>query len=190
MFQYQLWLEARMDDTAVVRAAINEYPDFPKAGIRFQDVFGIFGNPAAHQSLHNLMVGHAKQHQDSVDVVVGLDARGFLLGPAIALAIGKPFVPVRKAGKLPGACLGRSYSLEYGEDRLEVQEGSIRSGARALIVDDLLATGGTLKTAASLVREAGGEVVHCWVLVELAALGGRVRVGEEVKALITMEDVE
>ena len=179
-----------MGDLEKVRAAINEYPDFPKKGIMFQDVFGIFGNPEAHQALTNLMVTHALKHKDSVDLVVGLDARGFLLGPAMALALGVPFVPVRKAGKLPGPCLGRNYTLEYGEDRLEVQRGAVGEHARALVVDDLLATGGTLKTACDLVKECGGQVAHCWVVVELVALGGRGRVGERVEALVSMEDVE
>jgi adenine phosphoribosyltransferase len=178
-----------MDDLSRVKAAIKEYPDFPKKGIMFQDVFGILSDPAAHESLHRLMAAHAIKHKDEVDVVAGLDARGVLLGPAMALAIGKPFVPVRKAGKLPGGCIGQSYSLEYGEDRLEVQEGSIQPGARVLLVDDLLATGGTLGAACGLVTRCGGAVAHCWVVIELAALGGRARVGHQVQALVTMEDV-
>jgi len=178
-----------MGDFETVKAAIDEYPDFPKKGIIFQDVFGIFRKPEAHKALQNLMVEHAVSHKEEVDVIVGLDARGFLLGPAMALAINKPFVPIRKVGKLPGKCVKESYKLEYGEDTMEVQEGAISTGARVLIVDDLLATGGTMAAASSLVRRCGGSVAHCWIIVELAALEGRKKVKEEVKALISMEDI-
>lgn len=178
-----------MGDLNIVREAIDEYPDFPKRGIIFQDVFGIFRKPEAHSALHNLMVQHAVAHKEEVDVIVGLDARGFLLGPAMALAINKPFVPIRKAGKLPGQCVKESYKLEYGEDVMEVQEGAIGSGCRVLIVDDLLATGGTMSAASDLVRRCGGVVAHGWVIVELVALAGRKKVNGEVKALIQMDDV-
>jgi len=178
-----------MADLARVRAAIAEFPDFPKPGIRFQDVFGIFREPEAHAALQRLMVEFVRAHRAEVEVVVGLDARGFLLGPAMALAIGVPFVPIRKAGKLPGEVEGESYTLEYGEARMEVQVGAIARGAKVLVVDDLLATGGTMAAACSLVRRAGGEVARCWVVVELAALGGRARVAEQLTALVTMEDV-
>merc|ERR1712051_47668 len=181
--------KAVMGDLDTVKAAIDEYPDFPKKGILFQDVFGIFRKPEAHSALHNLLVQHAQAHKEEVDVIVGLDARGFLLGPAMALAINKPFVPIRKVGKLPGKCVKESYKLEYGEDTMEVQEGAISTGSRVLIVDDLLATGGTMAAASSLVRRCGGVVAHCWIIVELAALEGRKKVKEEVKALITMEDI-
>ena len=174
----------------IVKAAIKEYPDFPKPGIMFQDIFGVLADPKANQALHDLAAGHAVEHAAQVDKVVGLDARGFLFGNSMALAIGKPFVPIRKAGKLPGNCNAVKYALEYGEDTMEVQEGSIKKGDRVLVVDDLLATGGTLGAACSLIKKCGGEVAHCWVVIELAILKGRDKVGEKVEALVVMEDVE
>jgi len=174
----------------IVRAAIKEYPDFPKKGILFQDIFGVLSDPSANAALHDLATGHAVEHAANVDKVLGLDARGFLFGNSMALAISKPFVPIRKAGKLPGQCAQMKYQLEYGEDTMEVQEGSIKSGDRVMLVDDLLATGGTLAAACDLVKQCGGIVVNCWVVIELAMLKGREKVGENVEALIVMENIE
>ena len=142
----------------LVKAAIKEYPDFPKPGIMFQDIFGVLADPEAGGALMDLANGHAVDHADKVDKVVGLDARGFLFGFSMAQAIKKPFVPIRKAGKLPGKCSSVKYALEYGEDTMEVQEGSIKKGDRAMVVDDLLATGGTLTAACDLIKKCGGEV--------------------------------
>ena len=176
----------------------------------FQDIFGVLANPQANAALHALATEHAIARAEQIDRVAGLDSRGFLFANSMALAIGKPFVPVRKAGKLPGCCVGRSYQLEYGEDRLEVQADSIRPGDRILLVDgntdptqfspkwskcvvlscaDLLATGGTLATACTLVRQCGATVDHCWVVIELSALKGRKRVGEKVESLVNMENI-
>eukprot|EP00092_Neocalanus_flemingeri_P013130 GFUD01014148.1.p1 GENE.GFUD01014148.1~~GFUD01014148.1.p1 ORF type:complete len:183 (+),score=76.05 GFUD01014148.1:65-613(+) len=180
----------RAEKIKIVRAAITEFPDFPKPGIMFQDIFGVLADPEANKALHDLACEHVLQHADQVDKVVGLDARGFLFGNSMALAINKPFVPIRKAGKLPGKCSAVKYALEYGEDTMEVQEGSIKQGDRVLVVDDLLATGGTLAAACNLIKKCGGEVAGCWVVIELAVLKGRDKVGEKVEALIVMEDVE
>ena len=174
----------------LVKAAIKEYPNFPKPGIMFQDIFGVLADPEAGKALMDLANGHAVASADQVDIVVGLDARGFLFGFSMAQAIGKPFVPIRKAGKLPGNCTSVKYALEYGEDTMEVQKGSIKKGDRVLVVDDLLATGGTLTAACELIKKCGGEVAHCWVIIELALLKGRDKVGEKVEALVVMEDVE
>ena len=173
-----------------VRKAIKEYPDFPKKGIMFQDIFGVLLDPEANAALHDLALEHIRGCADRIDKIVGLDSRGFLFGNTMALAVNKPFVPIRKKGKLPGKCLSQTYSLEYGEDTLEVQVGSLGPGDRVLVVDDLLATGGTLSCAAALVAGCGAAVDHAWVVIELAALGGRARCGHSVEALIVMEDVE
>merc|ERR1712203_1166085 len=177
-----------MGDLETVRAAIDQYPDFPKKGILFQDVFGIFRKPEAHKALHNLIVQHAMAHKEEVDVIVGLDARGFRSGAGHGARHQQAFCP-NQVGKLPGKCVKESYKLEYGEDTMEVQEGAISTGSRVLIVDDLLATGGTMAAASSLVKRCGGVVAHCWIIVELAALEGRKKVKEDVKALIKMEDI-
>ena len=174
----------------LVRNAIKEYPDFPKPGIMFQDIFGVLADPGAGKALMDLATEHAVRNADKVDKVVGLDARGFLFGFAMAQAIGKPFVPIRKAGKLPGKCTNVKYQLEYGEDTMEVQEDSIKDGDRVMVVDDLLATGGTMAAACKLVQKCGGQVAHCWVIIELALLKGRGKVGQKMEALLVMEDVE
>ena len=174
----------------LVKDAIKEYPDFPKPGIMFQDIFGVLADPEAGKALMDLATGHAVSNADEVDKVVGLDARGFLFGFAMAQAIGKPFVPIRKAGKLPGKCTQVKYQLENGEDVMEVQEDSIKDGDRVLVVDDLLATGGTMAAACKLIQKCGGKVSHCWVIIELAMLKGRDKVGQRMEALLVMEDVE
>ena len=201
-----------MNKLDVVKKAIKEYPDFPKKGILFQDIFGVLLDPEANLALNDLAVEHVKEHSDNFDKIVGLDSRGFLFGNTMALAVRKPFVPIRKKGKLPGRCISVAYSLEYGEDVLEIQEGSIQPGDRVLIVDDLLATGknehehhlttsynfgdlylltgGTLTAAASLIKKTGGVVDHCWVVIELAVLRGREKTGEKITSLISLEDVE
>ena len=171
-----------------VKKAIKEYPDFPKKGIMFQDIFGVLLNPEA--ALNDIALDHVKKHADSFDIIVGLDSRGFLFGNTMALSVKKPFVPIRKKGKLPGACHSTTYTLEYGTDTLEIQKGSIKPGDRVLIVDDLLATGGTLTAAAGLVTQCGGVVDHCWVVIELSVLGGRAKCGQKVEAVIIMDDVE
>merc|ERR1712142_900793 len=167
-----------------VKRAIKEYPDFPKPGILFQDIFGVLADPEAGRALMDLASKH------TVDKVVGLDSRGFLFGFSMAQAINKPFVPIRKAGKLPGKCTHVRYQLEYREDEMEVQEDNIKEGDRVMVVDDLLATGGTMAGACQLVEKCGGKVDHCWVIIELAKMKGRNKVGHPVEALIVKEDVE
>ena len=109
------------DKLQIVKNAIKEYPDFPKKGIQFQDIFGVLYDPVANKALNDLALEHVLRHSDRIDKIAGLDSRGFLFGNAMALAVGKPFVPIRKKGKLPGVCRSVSYSLEYGQDCLEIQ---------------------------------------------------------------------
>jgi len=176
------------DDSRVqtVRDAFELYPDFPKPGIQFMDIFGVFKTPRALEALISLAVELALSHKDEIDVVVGLDARGFLLAPLMANALSKPFVPARKKGKLPGACFSVEYALEYGTAQMEIQKDSVKPDDRVLIVDDLLATGGTLSAAVDLVGKAGAKVALCWVVVELTELAGRTRVAGQVEALLEM----
>jgi len=161
------------DNIAVIKNAIGTYPDFPKKGIAFKDVFGVLQQPAAAAALRDTLVARARQLSPAPDAVVGLEARGFLFGPPLALELGLPFVPVRKRGKLPGAVRSVTYQLEYGQDTFEIQEGSIKEGQHVLIVDDLLATGGTMAAACRLVTELGASVAACVVVIELEDLHGR-----------------
>ncbi|MDY0061040.1 MAG: adenine phosphoribosyltransferase [Myxococcota bacterium] len=150
---------------------IREIPDFPKPGILFRDITPLLASPP---HLAEAIAALAAPFEAlAVSKVVGMESRGFLFGTPVALRLGAGFVPVRKPGKLPGATRSESYALEYGTDRLEIHEDGIQPGERVLLVDDLLATGGTALAATRLVRALGGEVVGAAFLIELAALGGR-----------------
>lgn len=168
----------------LVSSALKAYENFPQEKIVFQDIFAVFRNPAAFAALASLAQDYAKSVQQEIDVIVGLDSRGFLFGPLMALAVSKPFVPIRKKGKLPGDCVSECYSLEYGQAEVELQREALQPGARVLLVDDLLATGGTLAAACQLVEKCGATVVSCWVAIELTELAGRQKVGTEIVSLL------
>ncbi|XP_046752360.1 adenine phosphoribosyltransferase isoform X1 [Diprion similis] len=176
--------EAHRLKIAVVRNAIGTYPDFPKPGVIFRDVFSILTNVSASQVLMDLMVEHARSL--GIDVIVGLDARGFLFGPLIAAKLEKPFVPIRKKGKLPGRVLSQSFKLEYGEDTFEIQENVLGKRKRVLVVDDLLATGGTMAAATQLLNLAEADV-HCLVVIELTSLNGRSKLSAPVHSIVQFE---
>ncbi len=156
-----------------LQAHLRDVADFPSPGIAFKDVTPLLADPAAFAEAIARLV--APFRDAGVDVVAGIEARGFVFGSAAALALGCGFVPLRKPGKLPAATLGVDYALEYGSDRIEVHADAFAGRGRVLIVDDVLATGGTLAAAVRLVEDAGGTVVGGAVLVELDALGGRAR---------------
>ena len=157
-----------------LRRLIRDVPDFPKPGVVFKDISPLL---ADHDGLTAVVAGIAAAGVDAsgavVDKVVGIEARGFILASPVALQLQAGFVPVRKAGKLPGPTHQVAYALEYGEAVLEVHQDAIRPGERVLIVDDVLATGGTVAAAKSLVESCGGEVVSVAVLMELEFLHGR-----------------
>jgi adenine phosphoribosyltransferase len=166
-----------------LKARIRHVPDFPKAGILFYDVTTLLRDPAGFRATIDAM---ALPYQDQgIDAVVGIESRGFILGAAVADRIGAGFVPVRKLGKLPAATIRESYDLEYGSDTLEMHRDAVEAGQRVLIVDDLLATGGTASATVRLVRQAGGQVHGVAFLIELVALNGRARLeGEQIRALL------
>ncbi|MDP3487182.1 MAG: adenine phosphoribosyltransferase [Bacillota bacterium] len=150
---------------------IRALPDFPKPGILFRDITTLLKDgPAFKQSIDDLALMCADLE---FDVIVAPEARGFIMGTPLAYALGKGFVPVRKSGKLPGPTRRASYTLEYGEDHLEIHEDAIEPGSRVLVVDDLLATGGTIRSAVDLVEGLGGKVVGVVFLIELLELNGR-----------------
>ena len=170
--------------TASIRSLIRMVPDYPKPGIRFRDVMGLVENAEgfrqATEALARRFAGAPP------DVVAGIEARGFIFGTPVARELGVGFVPVRKQGKLPGDVVGVDYELEYGAGRLEMQTGSIREGMRVLLIDDLLATGGSAAAAIELIRGLGGEVVGAGFVIDLPELRGRERLlalGVEVFAL-------
>lgn len=152
---------------------IRDVADFPKPGILFKDITPLLGNGPCFRAAVQAM---AEPWRDAgLQAVLGVEARGFILGTALALELGVGFVPVRKPGKLPGATLKQDYALEYGSDRIEVSVGATAPGARVLLVDDVLATGGTLLAALQLAVQLQAQVVGAAVLVELDGLGGRAR---------------
>ncbi|ODQ65242.1 adenine phosphoribosyltransferase [Nadsonia fulvescens var. elongata DSM 6958] len=159
----------------LLKSQLRQYPNFPSEGILFEDILPIFRNPKAFQAL----VDGLKMHIEAtfpgkkIDVIVGLDARGFLFGPTLALSIGAAFVPVRKQGKQPGNCISAEYMKEYGKDVFEMQDDAIKQGQTVLIVDDIIATGGSAKAAGELVLKLGGEILEYLFLLELDFLHGR-----------------
>ena len=162
---------------------IRDIPDFPEPGILFRDITPLLSDPAAFDFTVARLV--EKCRQPDFDIVVAVESRGFIFGAPLARELGKPLVPVRKAGKLPADTHSVEYSLEYGSNVLEIHADAIIPGQRALIVDDLLAIGGTLSAASHLVESCGGEVARLAVVIELAFLDGRSRLaGRDVISLI------
>ncbi len=154
---------------------IKDVPDFPKPGIVFKDFTPLLADPAALALAVELMVNPFRGKR--VDLVLGAESRGFIFGTAIAQALSAGFIPIRKAGKLPRPVHRVEYELEYGVDKLEIHAGDIPTDSRVLIVDDLLATGGTLRASAQLASMAGARVIGATVLIELLALDGRAKLG-------------
>lgn len=155
---------------------ILDVPDFPKPGVVFKDMTPLLASPPALALAVELMANPYRGR--GVELVVGAESRGFIFGTAIAQSLSAGFVPVRKPGKLPRAVHGMDYALEYGTDRLEIHADAIRPGQRILLVDDVLATGGTMRAKCDLAAQIGAEIVGVTVLMELAFLHGRVRLGE------------
>src|SRR5678816_4370879 len=166
-----------------LKSLIREVPDFPKPGINFYDITTLLKHP---EGLHMTVDALAAEYEgEKVDTVIGVEARGFIFAPALAYRLGAGFVPVRKPKKLPAECVSISYDLEYGQDTLEMHKDAVGPGHRVLIVDDLLATGGTARAVVDLVESVGGTVAGLLFVVELDFLGGRSKFdGYDVKSLI------
>ena len=167
----------------LLKSKIRNVPDFPKAGILFYDVTTLLRDPTGFRLAIDML---STPYRDrDISLVVGIESRGFILGSAVADRIGAGFVPVRKVGKLPADKIRATYQLEYGTDSLEIHHDAFAGHRRILVVDDLLATGGTASAAIELARRCGGEVVACAFVIELAFLGGRKKLaGHEVVSLI------
>lgn len=173
-----------MDFSKVVRTI----PDYPKKGIMFRDITTLLGNPQAfRRAVDELVQPYAGVR---IDRVAGIEARGFILGGAVAHQLSIGFVPVRKKGKLPWKTIGEDYELEYGTDRVEIHEDAVAKGEHILLVDDLIATGGTAIASISLIERTGAEVVGCSFVIDLPELGGSAKLralGKEVKSLVSFE---
>ena len=171
-----------MDD---LKLKIRTIPDFPIPGIQFRDITTLLADPDAFNDVIERLVNHYQDEQ--IDLVVGIEARGFIIGAPLALRLGKGFIPIRKEGKLPGPTHGLDYVLEYGSDRLEVHQDAIPVGSRVLMVDDLLATGGTVGVSSRLIEQVGGIIVGYAYLIVLVDLKGRKHLDKPIFSLVTFE---
>jgi adenine phosphoribosyltransferase len=177
--------DARADLAALVESKVRDIPDFPHPGILFKDITPLLADAAAFAAVTRYLTDHVVNL--GADLVVGIEARGFILAAPAAIAAGLGFVPLRKPGKLPGVTLRESYALEYGEAALEMHEGTIAPGTRVVIMDDILATGGTAQAAAGLLERAGAQVLGLSFLLELEALEGRAMLGPRpIDCLLTV----
>ena len=170
-----------MDFSTIIRSI----PDHPKPGIIFRDITTLLGNPRAFRSAVDQLVQPYAGVR--IDKVAGIEARGFILGGAVAHQLSTGFIPVRKKGKLPWRVMGEDYALEYGSDRIEIHQDAVTRGDNIIVVDDLIATGGTAFAAVKLLERAGGKVVGCCFVIDLPELGGAEKIralGKEVNTLV------
>lgn len=171
-----------------IKSRIRTIPDFPKPGVQFRDITTLLADPLGFRKAVDELV---QQYVGvSIDKIVGIEARGFILGGAVAHQLAAGFVPMRKAGKLPHATIGEDYELEYGTDTLEVHNDAIANGDLILLVDDLIATGGTAEAAVNLIRAAGGTVVAACFVIDLPDLGGSQRIRDMGVDVVTLCDYE
>ncbi|KAF4552556.1 Adenine phosphoribosyltransferase [Elsinoe fawcettii] len=181
---------AQLADLEVrLRKAIRQFPDFPQEGILFEDILPIFANPSLHSDLITALELRIKQSFPSTpDVIIGLESRGFLFGPTLAYTLGASFVPVRKKGKLPGPVETEAFEKEYGQDYFQIQQGAIQKGQKVLVVDDLIATGGSAACAGNLTKKLGGELLGYVFLMELTFLKGRDKLDAPVHTLLAGQE--
>ncbi|KAI4193376.1 MAG: hypothetical protein LQ350_008346 [Teloschistes chrysophthalmus] len=168
--------------------SLRQYPDFPSPGILFEDILPIFADHLLHQSLVRALELRVDKESLRPDIVVGLEARGFLLGPSLALRLGAGFVPVRKQGKLPGPTETAAFKKEYGEDYFQIQKDGIKPGQNVLIIDDIIATGGSAAAAGSLVKKLGGHLLGYLFILELDFLKGREKLDAPVHTLLSSQE--
>lgn len=170
------------------KSLIRTIPHYPKQGIMFRDITTLLKDPVGfHLAINDLVSRYA---HEKIDKIVGIESRGFIIGAAMAYQLRKGFVPIRKKGKLPAQTVGHDYDLEYGSDRVEIHVDAIEKGEKVLLVDDLIATGGTAEAATALIEEVGGEIVECCFVIDLPGIGGRKRLeskGYKVFALCEFE---
>lgn len=160
-----------------IKSLIRTVPHYPKHGVQFRDITTLLKDPLGLKVTVDELY---KRYADlKIDKVVGVESRGFLVGAPLAYKLGVGFVPVRKQGKLPAETVGHDYELEYGSDRVEIHTDAIEKGERILLVDDLIATGGTVIAAAALIKKLGGEIVECAFIIDLISLGGRKRLEDK-----------
>ncbi|HET7833588.1 MAG TPA: adenine phosphoribosyltransferase [Gallionella sp.] len=171
-----------------IKSRIRTIPHYPHQGIMFRDITTLLKDPVGLRTTVQAIV---QRYRDAgIDKVAGIESRGFIIGTPVAYELGLGFVPVRKKGKLPAATIGRDYQLEYGTDRIEIHTDAIRQGDRVLLIDDLIATGGTAEAAAGLIQEMGGEVVECCFVIDLPDVGGRTRLEQQGHSVFALCEFE
>ncbi|MBE7527238.1 MAG: adenine phosphoribosyltransferase [Nitrosomonas sp.] len=172
-----------------IKSRIRTIPHYPHEGIMFRDITTLLKDPVGLRTTIEEIV--QRYRTEKIDKVAGIESRGFIIGAPVAFALGVGFIPVRKQGKLPAETIGCDYQLEYGHDKVEIHVDAISKGDRVLLVDDLIATGGTMEAAIRLVQEAGGEVVECCFVIDLPNIGGSKRLrqqGHQLFSLCSFED--
>jgi len=173
-----------------IKSKIRTIPDYPKKGIMFRDITTLIKDPVGFRLVVDTLTQRYTRSKYRFDTIVGIESRGFIIGAAMSYALGKGFIPIRKKGKLPAAVEFQEYALEYGTDRIEIHKDALKKGERVLLVDDLLATGGTAMAAAALIEKLGGVVVEMAFIVDLPEVGGRKKLeskGYKVFALTEFE---
>ncbi len=171
-----------------IKSKIRTVPHYPKQGIMFRDITTLLKDPAGFRATVDELAQRYKGMK--IDKIAGIESRGFILGAPLAYALDKGFVPIRKKGKLPAETIGHDYELEYGTDRIEIHTDAIAKGEKVLLVDDLIATGGTAEAACKLIEKIGGNIVECAFIIDLPDVGGRARLeklGHKVYALCEFE---
>jgi adenine phosphoribosyltransferase len=171
-----------------IKSLIRTIPDFPKPGVMFRDITTLLKHTEGFRSTIDQLVG--KYRGVKIDKVAGIESRGFIIGAALAYHLKAGFIPIRKKGKLPGENFGHDYELEYGTDRLEIHTDAIQTGEKVLLVDDLIATGGTAEAAAKLIGKTGGQIVGCAFVIDLSDLGGRKRLEEMGHGVVALCEFE
>ncbi len=171
-----------------IKSLIRTIPHYPKEGVQFRDITTLLKDPLGLKvTVDELFKRYENQR---IDKVIGIESRGFMVGTPLAYRLGVGFVPIRKQGKLPAETLGHDYELEYGSDRVEIHVDAIEKGERILLVDDIIATGGTALAAAALIKKLGGELVECAVIIDLINLGGRKRLQDKGYSLFALCEFE
>ena len=171
-----------------IKSRIRTVPHYPKPGIQFRDITTLLKDPIGFRIMVDELVRRYKD--EKIDKIAGIESRGFILGAPLAYAMGKGFIPIRKKGKLPAETIGHDYELEYGTDRIEIHTDAFEKGEKILLVDDLIATGGTAEAACKLIDKMGGKIVECCFIIDLPDIGGRARLermGQKVFALCEFE---
>lgn len=173
-----------------IKSKIRSIPDYPKKGIMFRDITTLIKDPVGFRIMTDNLTQRYINGEINFDVIVGIEARGFIMGGALSYTLGKGFIPIRKSGKLPADVISQEYALEYGTDQVEIHKDAFKKGAKVLLVDDLLATGGTALAAAALVEKLGGEVAEMAFIVNLPDVGGEQKLKKKGYKVFSLTEFE